>query len=254
MKKIYIISLAVASALNFTACTQDTFNKNTFKSIVQTNSASQIVEYKESILKHLIEYKNILDDKNPNNFNKVLQHEIRKQIKEEQNYINFVQDRKKLVHFDDYFHYAFSENEVQNRNDLLILGIYKLVYDAYNLDEKHKFTAISYDGDKLTKLYKYLQVISWKVRNLKDKKGNYLFKTWQKDWQIRLEKDYKGNLNIINSYPTIKSKEESVLGQSFFAFEVLIEKMLSDVEYSLIKVNIEPQKIGFDVAKAFLFL
>ncbi len=254
MKKIYQISLAVVTALSFTACNQDTFNSNTLKSIVQSNSAAQIVEYKQSILRHLVEYKNTLDAKNPNSYNKALQEEIRNQIKNEQNYINIIQDKKKLVHFDDYFYYAFSPKKVKNRNDFLILGLYKLIYESYNLDETHKFTAISYDAERLKKLYKYLQVVAWKVRNTKDNNGNYLFKTWQKDWQIRLEKEYRGDLNIINSYDSVKSKSESVLGQSFFTFEVLIEKMISDVEYTLIKVNIEPQKIGFDVAKAFLFL
>ncbi|MEN8718601.1 MAG: hypothetical protein ABF301_08095 [Sulfurovum sp.] len=248
------MSLAVVTALIFSACNQDTFNSNTLKSIVQSNSAAQIVEYKENILKHLVEYKVILDEKNPNSFNKALHEEIKSQIKNEQNYINIVQDGKKLVHFDDYFHYAFLSKNVKNRNDFLILGLYKLIYESYNLDKKHKFTAISYDAEKLKKLYKYLQVISWKIRNEKNYKNEYLFITWQKDWQLRLEKDYMGDLNIINSYDSVKSKKESIIGQSLFTFEVLIEKMKSDVEYSLLKVNIEPQKIGFDVAKTFLFL
>ncbi len=253
MKKLFFISIAAATALSFTACTQDTFNKNTFKSIVQTNSAAQIVEYKENILKHLLEYKEILNEKNPTAYNKVLQQEIRTQIKNEQNYINIVQDKKKLVHFDDYFHYAFLQTEVKNRNDFLILGIYKLIYDSYNLHEKHKFTAISYDSNKLLKLHKYLQIISWKVRNLKDNQNKYLFVTWQKEWQLKLENEFKGDFNILKKYEHSKDGE-TILGQSYFAFEVLIEKMLLDVEYSLIKVNIEPQKIGFDVAKTFLFL
>ena len=248
------MSLAVVTALTFSACNQDTFNSNTLKSIVQSNSAAQIVEYKQNILRNLIEYKGMLDEKNPKAYNRALQQEIKSQIKNEQNYINIIQDGKKLVHFDDYFHYAFLPKDVKNRNDFLILGLYKLIHESYNLDEKHKFTAISYDAEKLKKLYKYLQVISWKIRNQKNDRNEYLFVTWQKDWQIRLEKDYRGDLNIINSYNSVKSKKESVLGQSFFAFEVLIEKMQSDVEYSLLKVNIEPQKIGFDVAKTFLFL
>ena len=60
-KEVQILFLISLSIL-FQACTMPTKN---VESIAQTNSASQIEEYKKEILKSLIEYKERLDFGNP---------------------------------------------------------------------------------------------------------------------------------------------------------------------------------------------
>ncbi len=73
-----------------------------------------------------------------------------------------------------------------------------MIFDAYKMDEKHQFSAIEYDKEKMIKLYEYLQIVRWKIRTAKDDKENYLFNTWQNNWQLELAKKYKGDYNIIN--------------------------------------------------------
>lgn len=77
---------------------------------------------------------------------------------------------------EEYLYYAFSENEIRNRNDFLILGMYKLIYEAFAYSNNHTFAATQYDKSSMIKLYETLQVIRWKVRTNKDKNNQYLLK------------------------------------------------------------------------------
>ncbi|MCP4970392.1 MAG: hypothetical protein GY932_07355 [Arcobacter sp.] len=88
-----------------------------------------------------------------------------------------------LDNYKDYLQIAFSKDYIPCRNDYLILGLYYLVYDLYDIEDSHKVIALEYDKNKLHKLYKNLQVIKWKIKVNRDFKGNYLFKTWQNNWQ-----------------------------------------------------------------------
>ena len=112
----------------FQACA---FKKSSLKSLAQSNSASQIEEYKAEILESLINYKNKLDLRNPSAFNKDIKEDIINEISINQDYIHIIQDGVKLETYEDYFYYAFSEKNINNRNDLLILGMYKLIFKAY---------------------------------------------------------------------------------------------------------------------------
>lgn len=115
-KKVQIFFLISLSIL-LQACTMPTEN---IESIAQTNSASQIEEYKKEILKSLIEYKKRLDLRNLNAYNKQIDASL-----EHQN--------------------------IKNQNDFLIIGLYKLIFKAYSMDSEHQFTAMEYSKYDLQK-------------------------------------------------------------------------------------------------------
>lgn len=235
----------------FQACS---FNTQSVKSIAQTNSASQIDEYVDVILKNLVTYKEKLDLRNPTSYNKTISSELKKQILFKQNYLHLIQDGKKLETYDQYLYYAFDKGEVKNRNDFLIIGLYKLMYKAFLLKKEHQFTAMQYNKNDLIKLYEYLQVVRWKIRTNKDLKDNYLFYTWQNNWQLELSKKDNSDLNIINDLNYIKTGRETIYDPSNFSFEVLFGIMLSDVEHILKKINVEPYEVGVSVLRSFVFI
>ena len=235
----------------FQACS---VNQQTIKSVAQTNSASEIIIYKNEILNLLSQYKNKLDKRNPYSYNKDLSKKIYSQINKNQDLISIVQNGKKLENYDEYLYYAFSKESVKNRNDFLILGLYKLIYKAYILDQDHQFTAMGYNKIDMQKLHKYLQVIRWKVRHSKDLNGNYLFVTWQNNWQLELKNRELKDLNIIKDLRYIKSKEESLFSHSNFSFEVIISDMIVNLEHTLKKVNVEPLNMSISAIRSFVFI
>ena len=235
----------------FSGCS---LNQQSIKSIAQSNSASQIQEYVDVVLKDLILYKEKLDLRNPKGFNKNISNEIITQIKNRQNYINLIQDGKKLTNYNEYLHYAFDSKDINNRNDFLILGIYKLMYSAFSLSKKHQFVAMQYSSFEMLKLYEYLQVLRWKIKTSKDEYGNFMFNTWQNNWQLQLLKKDLNDLNVIKDLKYIKEGKESLFDSSNFSFEILISLMLSNVEHILKKIDVEPYEMGFNAIKSFVFI
>lgn len=229
-------------------------NQTAIKSVAQTNSATQIDEFKVEILKELLNYKKKLDLRNPNAFNKDLVSSINHQITSNRDFINIVQNGKKLETYKEYLYYAFSDELVDNRNDLLILGIYKHIYKAFNMQEQHQFSAMQYNQEEMIRLYEYLQVVRWKIKTAKDKRGDYLFNTWQNNWQIELAKKYDGDYNVINDLLYIKTNKESIYDHSNFSFEIVLSKILTNVEHSLRKINVEPYEMGISALKSFIFI
>ena len=231
-----------------------TFTKENIQNIAQSNSAVEITNYKNETINALLKYKKKLDLRNPNSFNKKISNDIIHQIKTNQDYINIVQKNKLLENYNEYLYYAFSPKKIENRNDFLILGLYKLIYKAYSLDNNHKFTAFEHNKFELQKLYQYLQVIRWKIRTQKDNKDKYLFNTWQNNWQIELLKKDDSDLNIIRDLEYIKSNKESIYSHSNFSFEILLSRILLNVEYTLRKINIEPFAMSSSAIKSFIFI
>ena len=247
IKSFFVISFVFL----FYGCS---FNKDSIKSVAQSNAASEITKYKNETINSLLKYKKKLDLRNPSSYNKSLSKDIIHQIQTNQNYINILQNGKKLNTYDEYLHYAFSDEEIRNRNDFLIIGIYKLIYKAYGLEDNHKFTALQYNKEELSKLYKYLQVIKWKIRRQKDNNGKYLFNTWQNNWQIELLSKDDSDLNIIKELEYIKLNKESIYSHSNFSFEILLSRILLNVEYTLRKINIEPYAMSTSAIKSFIFI
>ncbi|GGD33044.1 hypothetical protein GCM10012288_03730 [Malaciobacter pacificus] len=249
LKQLRVL-LFIVLIFSFQACV----STSSIKSIAQTNSASQIEEYKSEVLKLLLKYKEKLDLRNPYSCNKDLASNINHQIRSKQDYINIIENDKKLKTYEEYLHYAFSENEIRNRNDFLILGMYKLIYQAFAYQKNHTFAASQYDKKSMIKLYETLQVIRWKVRTNKDKNNQYLFKTWQNNWQLELENSDLNDLNIIKQLKYIKNNQESIFDHSNFSFEILISSMLVNIEHILRKINIEPYEMGISAIKSFVFI
>ena len=249
--KLIKYSFTFVFMLLFSGCS---FTQDSIKSVVQSNAASEITNYKNETIYSLIKYKKKLDLRNPNSYNKTISKDILHQIQTNQDYINILQNGKKLETYNDYLQYAFSNEVVQNRNDFLILGLYKLIFKAYGLEDSHKFTALQHNKFELAKLYKYLQVIRWKIRTQKDDNGKYLFNTWQNNWQLELLQKDASDLNIIKDLEYIKSNKESLYSHSNFSFEVLISRILLNVEYTLRKINIEPYAMSTSAIRSFIFI
>ena len=247
IKTFFIISFVFL----FYGCS---LTQDSIKSVVQSNAASEITNYKNETIVSLLKYKKKLNLRNPNSYNRTLSKDITHEIQSNQDYINILQNGKKLNTYDEYLHYAFLDEDVTNRNDFLILGIYKLIYKAYGLSGNHKFTAFEHDKNELSKLYKYLQVIRWKIRTQKDNNDKYLFNTWQNNWQIELLSKDNSDLNIIKELEYIKSNKETLYSHSNFSFEILLSRILLNVEYTLRKINIEPYAMSTSAIKSFIFI
>jgi hypothetical protein len=250
INKVQVIFLLSLSFF-IQACTLD---QGSIKSVAQTNAATQVDEFKEEILKELITYKKKLDLRNPNAYNKNLQSSIIHEIITKRNFINLVQNGQVLEKSNEYFYYAFSPKKIENRNDLLILGLYKMIYKAFMMEENHQFSAISYNQEEMKKLYEYLQVVRWKIRTAKDENGDYLFNTWQNNWQLELAKKYQGDYNIINDLLYIKANRETVFDSSNFSYEIVFSKMITNVEHTLRKINVEPYEMSLTALKSFIFI
>lgn len=150
-----------------------------------------------------------------------------------------------------------SKDEVNNRNDYLILGLYKQLYEAYMLNESHKITALGYDIDKLKELYYSLQVINWQIKSREDINHNYLFLTWQNNWQIELKKKMKNNeklsWEVLESLEYIKLNKETLFSPSNSNFEVLMQQMIYRVQNSLKILGAEPLDVSIEIMKTLIF-
>lgn len=224
------------------------------QSVAQTTSATQVANYRDEIIKDLVLYKKKLDLRNPYSYNEELAKNIYFQIESKQDYINIVQDGYKLDKANEYLYYAFSQDKIKNRNDFLIIGIYKLIYKAYGLHNEHQFAATQYNKSYMQELYTYLQAIRWNIRNNKDFNGNYLFVTWQNNWQLELMEKSSSDLNIIKELKYIKSKEEDIFSHSNFTFETLLERMILNVRYSLKQIDVAPYEMSISALKSFAFI
>lgn len=222
--------------------------------IVQTSAATEIDKYKTSVLDDLKTYKHKLDLRNPYSYNPELSKKILTEINKSKNTISLYQNGNKLVSENEYLHYAFLPEKIQYRNDYLILGMYKLIYKAYDLETGHKVTAMEYSARYMQELYKYLQVIKWKVRTNKDSAGQYLFLTWQNNWQVELMKHPALDLNAIKEISYIKDRRENIFDHSNFSFEMLLNRMLINVKYSLEEADIEPMDLSVSALKTFIFI
>ena len=207
----------------------------------------------------LLEYKSKLDKRNPKGFSSQLNYLLQKNIRENTDEINlYINNSIPLKHYQDYLNYAFEKNnQVNYRNDYLAIGIYKMFYESFDMDSKYKLTALSYDIEKLQKAYKNLQIIQWRIKFNKDKNNNYLFLTWQNNWQIELSKrlnNEKLDAIKLSDLHYIKSKQESILNPSNNSFEVITSKMLLYYESTIRLLNAEPEELGIETIMSILFL
>lgn len=248
--KIFFLSILL---LAFSGCIP---NKADVQNTFQTNSATIIKNDYKKIQKHLISFKEKLDKRNPTSYTKELSPRIYRLINELQD--NFLMKYKThtLTNYKDYLQIAFSKDRIESRNDYLVLGLYYLIHNAYEIDKGHRIIALEYDKEKLSTLHKNLQILKWKLKVDKDIDENYLFFTWQNNWQIefakRSKKAEKISYEKIAKLKFIRENKENILDPSNFSFEVLLTQMIDNVENSLTALGEEPKELT--VKAMFLFL
>ncbi len=222
----------------------------------QTNAATTIKNDQKRLQSLLLKFKKKLDLRNPKAFNKQNIYKINSLIKDSNTKFFLKYKNTVLENYKDYLQIAFSKDEISMRNDYLILGIYYLIDSAYDFDTSYKVAALEYDKHTLDILYKNLQIIKWKIKSNKDLNGDYLFLTWQNNWQVELDKRLRADENFsyekLNELKYIKEKKESILDSSNFSFEVVLTQMIDSAENSLRALGEEPKELT--VKAMFLFL
>ena len=227
-------------------------------SIFQTNGATLMRDYHLLLDKMLLKLGKKLIKRNREIFSKEILWYLKNDMENHSDTINLplVKNLKK-DNFKDYLRIAFSKNKVRDRGDYLLVGLYKMFYWSFGGDSFHKLSALQYDGKKLQLGYEILQVVAWKIKVARDKNGDYLFLTWQNNWQIELEKRVKKgerlSVKLIKNLKYIKNKKESLLSPSNLSFEVIFGKMEFIYEQALKTVGIEPKSLGADALRS-LFL
>lgn len=226
-------------------------------SFLQTQNAKLIKQHYKDINKLLLEYKTKLDIRNPNSYDKNLDKHLKKNIQKSNNINLYSKKHKKFNYYHEYLNYAFSNENVKNRNDYLIIGIYKMFYKIYNMRSKHKLTALNYDLKEFQKAYKNLQILNWKIKTKKDTNNNYMFLTWQNNWQI----EYLQRLNNNKSYTfnsidlkNISQKKESLLDPSNTSFEIIIHSMLLYLKQSILILGAQPEELAIESILSIAFL
>ena len=249
--------ILIAMLILFTGCSS---SSSGVKTIFQTDDSSYLQTNYSNIIKLILQYKTKLDKRNPSAYNKQLSYQLRLNIKSSKNKIVlYTQDKRALNSYVDYFNYAFdTKKDIKNRNDYLIVGLYKLVYDVYLMKKDHKFTSYEYDLKRLEKGHKNLQILKWKINHTKDKNGRYLFYTWQQNWQIELLDKYNKNNYIdyanIKNLVYIKNKKESLFNSSNSSFDVVLNKIIFNLENSISILDMTSEELTKEILKSAMFI
>lgn len=228
--------------------------------VLQSHGAATLRRDFKKISECLVTYKEKLDLRNPKAFSKESAYTITQAILNSHNTLRITHDGIMLKTYDDYLRVAFSKNpNVPDRNDFLVIGLHKLLRETYQIDKGHQITTLAYQQEAFKRLYYYLEVIKWKIRTAKDTNDNFLFITWQNNWQIELHEKMKKGINptweILTNLPSIKSGKESLFDHSNPNFEILLNQIIAHVKNSARTIGDEPVDIGLNAMISFvLFL
>ncbi|MFT5661188.1 MAG: carboxypeptidase C (cathepsin A) [Sulfurimonas sp.] len=228
-------------------CTQ-----KSVRAVFQTNGASIVREHTTVLQRLLEKYYTKLNLRNPRYTTKIQRIPVMYDIKNRTNNATLpLLSIKKNATYKDYLNIAFGRSEVKNRNDYLIAGIYKMLYWAYTIDRSHTVTTMQYDAVKIQEANKMMQIIQYRVENEKDEKGNYLFLTWQRQWQIDVLKSIYTNKKIdVNSY-----EKEELIKSSNMNFRIISEGIIFTLQESLRYFGKESTNLGTSAIKSvFIFL
>ncbi len=227
--------------------------------VFQTNGASLMQEYFVTLDKMLLQLGVKLKKRNGEIFSKDMLLYLKNDMRNSTDTISLP-----LVHtmnetsFKEYLKIAFSKDKIKDRGDYLLVGLYKMFYWSFEAKSFHKFSAMQYEGNKLQEAYEILQAIAWKIKVAKDKNDNFLYLTWQNNWQVelqkRLQRGEKLSVKLIKSLKYIKNKKESLLSSSNLSFEALFAKMLFIYERALKTVGVEPKSLGADALRSIFLM
>ncbi len=222
------------------------------QSIFQTNGAAAVRMHTKILKESLLKYKVKLDKRNPSFYSKKDSLKINNEIKNStDNLVLELLKNKSKATYKDYLNIAFSDSYVKNRNDYLIVGIYKLLYWAYTIERTHTITTMQYDVEKIQEANKMMQIIQYRIQKATDKDGNYLFITWQRPWQIEaLKKINKDKVVDFNSYT-----KEQLLYHSNMNFQVISSSMIFTLQETLRYLGAEATNLSAQAIKSvFIFL
>ncbi len=241
MKKVIFILFIFASFL--------ISSDFSFKNLIKTNREIKIEDYLKDIDTLLLKFYEKLNKRNPSNFDKRNEKAIKEALLKSKYIVvkNYEHNPVEIVKLS-----LDRDKKVAFRNDYLIIGIHDMIYKVFKRDD-FKVTALSYDADKLNRLFLNLQIIFWQIGNYRDRDGNYLFLTWQSNWQIELQKALKAGIPLkkaIVSLPSLKSGRESLLEPCNMSFSMIYAKILYIVEKIIKESGGEPQEIGVSVLKS----
>ena len=249
MRIIYLILII----LLLSGCTN---SQSKVQEFFQTDNATHIQDDYRSIIKLLTKYKQKLDLRNPKNYDKQFSHYMYKEFKNSTNFLHLKVDGKYIQDYNRYLKIAF-QKETKLRNDYLILGLYKQLWVVYEQNETHQVTTLSYNQEALKTLFYTLKVLKWKINTKKDDNENYLFLTWQNNWQIelhkRLSKGEQPTWKLIENLNHIKTKQENLYSPSNPNFEILMSEMIFRVENSLKILGEEPLDVSIEAMKSLVF-
>jgi hypothetical protein len=231
-------------------------SQNTIQKALQTNNAHAISYLGDKTIELIMQYKQKLDKRNPKGVDTVTTNYLPSYIQKRVNPNEFSMIGYKT--FDNpslYLQNAFESTTVE-KNDYLIMGMYAMVYEAYNLDAKHKLTAFDFNLQKLQTLHKNLQILKWKIKVAKDSNNNFLFLTWQNNWQVELLKNSQLSVDYasIENLRAIASKQESVFDISNTSFDEILRQMLVYTELAIHYRGGEATDISVNLLTSFLLL
>ena len=235
--------------LSFNACSTKE-DKSFVQSVFQTNGASAVREHTNFLMKSLLNYYEKLNKRNPSFYSKENFNAIKNSLEKSTNTIKLPLVDK-TNSYKDYLNIAFDKKYVKDRNDYLILGIYKMFYWAYDMQRSHTLTTIQYETDKIQEANKMMQIIQYKIQTSRDTDGNYLFLTWQRAWQVDALKKINNNQNVdFNAYT-----KEQLLYKSNMSYQVISSKMIFTLQESLRYLGVEGTSLSAQAIKSvFMFL
>lgn len=248
MKKITKALVILILLLSITGCsTKEDYSF--VKSIFQTDGASAVNAHVDTLREELLKYKIKLNKRNPNYYSKKTSKTITNEIKNSTDNLTLkLLKNKTNATYKDYLNIAFSPKHVTNRNDYLIVGIYKLFYWAYAIERSHTITTMQYDTKKLQKANKMMQIIQYRIQTAKDIDSNYLFITWQRPWQIEVLKKINGNKKI----DLDKYTKKQLLYHSNMNFQVISSGMIFTLQDTLKFLGAEVTNLSKSTIKSIL--
>ena len=252
MIKRFIKTMFIAFfILTISGCSTKEDN-NFVQSIFQTNGAAAVREHTDSLTKSLVKYYEKLNKRNPSFTSKSNSIEIVYEIKNSKNRMNLpLLEKNKTNTYKDYLNIAFDENYVKERNDYLILGIYKMIYWAYDIQRTHTVTTMQYDTKKIQEANKMMQIIQYRIQTAKDKDGKHLFLTWQRAWQVDMAKSINKNQDI----DLKKYTNKELLYSSNMSYQVISSNMIFTLQESLRYLGVEATSLSAQAIKSvFMFL
>lgn len=233
--RVFLVFLAI-----FSLCYGDFSVKN----LIKTNKEIKIEEYLSDIDSLLVKFYEKLNRRNPNSFNKKNENIIKSSLREGRYIFVSGYEREPIALIKKALD---KEKKISFRNDYLIIGIHDMIYKVFKRDD-FKVTALSYDLEKLNRLFLNLQIIFWQINTYKDREGNYLFLTWQNDWQVRLLKALREGEDFKKAL--LNLKQDELLKPCNMSFSMIYSNILYIIEKIIKERGGEPREIGVNVLKS----